>query len=267
MADNRSVEVGRYRVLGVLGEGASSVVYRATDGSTEVAVKVLRDPSSEAVRRFEREAKLASTIESRHVAPVLEVGDGFLVLPLYAGTLAERIRTIGALPVDEAVLLAAEIAHGLDALHALGVLHRDVKPSNMLLDEAGSVAVSDFGLARGDDSTQLTRDGQLVGTTHYLAPELIEGSPATVATDVYAFGCLLYECLTGAPPFAGHSDVEVGFAHLVEAPPDPRVRRPELSGDMSLALLTALEKSPQSRPTTATALARMLHLAGTPAPA
>jgi serine/threonine protein kinase len=113
----------------------------------------------------------------------------------------------------------------------------------------------------------LTRDGQLVGTTHYLAPELIEGSPADAATDVYAFGCLLYECLTGAPPFAGRGDAEVGFAHLVEPPPDPRTRRPELSADTALALLTALQKDPRSRPTTATALARMLHLASTPAPA
>ncbi|MFL5955369.1 MAG: serine/threonine-protein kinase [Gaiellaceae bacterium] len=261
------MEVGRYRVLEVLGEGASAVVYRATDGSREVAVKLLRDPSAEALRRFEREARLAATIESRHLVRVLEVGDRYLVLPLYAGTLAERVRSHGALPVAEVVALAAEVAQGLDALHERGVLHRDVKPSNVLLDDAGSAALSDFGLARGADSTQLTRDGQLVGTAHYLAPELIEGAPATVASDVYAFGCLLYECLTGAPPFGGRDDAEVGFAHLVEPPPDPRTRRPELSADTALALLTALAKDERSRPTSATALARMLHLSGRRAPA
>jgi len=261
------VEVGGYRMLEVLGEGASAVVYRATDGATEVAVKVLRDPGGVAEQRFAREARLARTIESRHVVPVLEVGDGFLVLPVYAGTLAQRIRSQGALAVADTAQLAAEVAQGLDALHAKGILHRDVKPSNVLLDERGSAALADFGLARGDDSTQLTRDGQLVGTTHYLAPELIEGSPASVASDVYAFGCLLYECLTGAPPFAGRGEAEIGFAHLVEPPPDPRTLRAELSADTSLALLTALEKSPRSRPTSATALARMLHLASTRAPA
>lgn len=261
------MEVGRYRVLDVLGEGATAVVYRATDGSAEVAVKVLRDPSDVALRRFAREARIAARIESRHLVPVLEVGDGFLVLPLYSGTVADRIRSDGALPVAQTVALAAEIAQGLDALHRLGILHRDVKPSNVLLDPAGGAALADFGLARGTDSTQLTRDGQLVGTVHYLAPELIEGSPASSASDIYAFACLLYECLTGAPPFAGRRDAEVGFAHLVDEPPDPRGIRPELSEDMALALLTALQKSPQSRPTTATALARMLHLAGRPAPA
>jgi serine/threonine-protein kinase len=261
------VEVGRYRVLGVLGEGATAVVYRATDGSSEVALKVLRDPSDVALRRFAREARIAERIDSRHLVPVLEVGDGFLVLPLYAGTLAGRIHANGALPVEETVALAAEVAQGLDALHRLGVLHRDVKPSNVLLDDAGAAALTDFGLARGADSTQLTRDGQLVGTVHYLAPELIEGSPASSASDIYALGCLLYECLTVAPPFAGRRDAEVGFAHLVEEAPDPRLLRPELSEDMALALLTALAKDPRSRPTTATALARMLHLAGRPAPA
>lgn len=261
------MEVGRYRVLGVLGEGATAIVYRATDGAAEVAVKVLRDPSDVALRRFAREARIAAQIDSRHLVPVLEVGDGYLVLPLYAGTLADRIRSEGPLPVEHAVTLAAEIAQGLDALHRRDVLHRDVKPSNVLLDGTGTAAVADFGLARGADSTQLTREGQLVGTVHYLAPELIEGSPASGASDIYALACVLYECLTGVPPFAGRRDAEVGFAHLVEEPPDPRGLRPELSEDMALALLTGLAKSPHSRPTTATALARMLHLAGRPAPA
>src|SRR5207253_4323296 len=136
-------------------------------------------------------------------------------------------------------------------------------PSNVLLDGAGTAALADFGLARGDESTQLTRDGQLVGTAQYLAPELIEGRVASPASDVYALGCLLHECLAGAPPFAGRGDAEIGYAHLVEPPPDPCPERPELSA----ALLTALAKSPQARPTTATALARMLHLASTHAPA
>jgi serine/threonine-protein kinase len=171
------------------------------------------------------------------------------------------------LTLAETIRVGAQVARGLDALHAARIVHRDVKPSNVLLDGNGDAALGDFGLARGDDSTQLTHDGQLMGTPHYLAPELIEGGRATAASDVYAFGCVLYECLTGTPPFAGLREAEVGYAHLVEPPPDPRTLLPGLPADVAAALLTALSKQPPSRPTTATALARMLHLAGTPSPA
>jgi serine/threonine-protein kinase len=253
------VQVGAYRTVAVLGEGASGVVYRATDGERDVAVKVLRAPSP----RFAREAKLARRIESRHVVPVLDAGDDYLVMPLYERTLAQVL----PLSLAETIGVAAQVARGLDALHEAKIIHRDVKPSNVLLDADGTAALADFGLARGDDSTQLTRDGQLMGTPHYLAPELIEGGPATPASDIYALGCVLYECVTGAPPFAGRRDAELGYAHLVEPPPDPRTRVPSLPADAAAALLTALEKQPERRPTTATALARMLHLSGTPSPA
>ncbi len=260
------MEVSGYRVIETLGEGASGVVYRATDGSIEVAVKVLRDPDRDAQRRFAREARLTQMIESRHVVRVLGVGPDYLVMPLYRSTLAQLIRGAGQLSVTQTASLAAQIGRGLDALHTHHVLHRDVKPSNVLIDADGTAALADFGLARGANSTQLTRDGQLVGTAHYLAPELIEGGPASVSSDVYAFGCVLHECLTGAPPFSGRADAEIGYAHLVEAPPDLRARRPDVPADVALALLSALAKDPSVRPTTATALARMLHLASTPAP-
>jgi serine/threonine-protein kinase len=199
--------------------------------------------------------------------PIIAHGDGFIVMPLYAGgSLADRLHA-GPLELHETAGLAAQIAAGLDALHAQDVLHRDVKPSNVLLDGVGTAVLADFGLARGEGSTQVTQEGQLVGTTHYLAPELIAGAAASRASDIYALGCLLYECLTGEPPFSGRSDAELGYAHLVEPPPDPRSRRPELPADAATALLTALEKEPRSRPTSATALARMLHLANRPSPA
>ena len=253
------MRIGAYDTLAVLGEGASGVVYRATDGEREVAVKVLRAPNP----RFAREARLARRIESRHVVPVLESGDDYLVMPLYERTLADAL----PLTLPETILIAAQVARGLDALHEARIIHRDVKPSNVLLDARGDAALSDFGLARGDDSTQLTHDGQLMGTPHYLAPELIEGRPATAASDIYALGCVLYECLVGGPPFAGLRDAELGYAHLVEPPPDPRTRVAALPAGTAVALLTALEKQPERRPTTATALARMLHHAGTSPPA
>jgi serine/threonine-protein kinase len=261
------VQLGGYEVTGKLGEGAAGTVYRATGPHGEVAVKLLRDTDPVARRRFEREAHVASEAASRHLVPILEVGDGFFVMPLYErGSLAESIRRGGSLPLASVVRLAAELAQALDALHALEIVHRDVKPSNVLLSDDGAM-LADFGLARGAGATQLTRDGQLVGSAHYLAPELIEGRTATPASDIYALGCLLYECVTAVPPFMGRADAELGYAHLVEPPPDPRTLRAGLSDDVAATLLSALEKGPASRPPSATALARMLHLAGKPAPA
>ncbi len=265
------MEIGGYRLGAEIGEGATGFVYRATDDDgREVALKLLRPEHAQegvARSRFLREARIAAEIDSPHVAPVLDAGETggtvFLVLPLYRdGSLATRLRERGSLDLDETVDLAAQLGRGLDALHARDVLHRDVKPSNVLLD--GNVAaLADFGLARGVDSTRMTRDGQILGTAFYLAPELIEGAEASRASDVYALGCLLYECLVAEPPFGGRTPAEVGFAHLVEEPPDPRERLPELPAGVADALLTALAKTPADRPTTATALARMLHLAHT----
>jgi len=244
------VQIDNYEVVGKLGEGAAGAVYHAVGPLGDVAVKVLRDADPVSRRRFEREARIAAEAASRHLVPILEVGDGFFVMPLYEqGSLAESIRRDGALALPSVVRIAAELAQALDALHALEIVHRDDKPSNVMLSE------------------QLTHDGQLVGSAHYLAPELIEGEPATPSSDIYAFGCLLYECVTGAPPFTGRADAELGYAHLVEAPPDPRTRHAGLPEDVAAALLSALEKEPALRPTSATALARMLHLASKPAPA
>jgi len=267
VTDNRSVRIDGYEVIGKLGEGATGTVYRATGPTGEVAIKVLRDADPVSLRRFEREARIAVDAVSRHLVPILELGDGYFVMPLYPrGSLAETLRRDGALAIPAVVLVAAELGQALDALHALEIIHRDVKPSNVLVSDDGAM-LGDLGLARGAGTTQLTRDGQLVGSAHYLAPELIEGQPATPASDIYAFGCLLYECATSVPPFTGRADAELGYAHLLEAPPDPRTRRAGLADDVAAALLSALEKDPSARPTSATALARMLHLAGKPAPA
>jgi serine/threonine-protein kinase len=265
------VQVGPYRLAARLGEGASGVVHRArsADG-TEVVLKVLRPERSDdpiARARFEREARIARGIDSRHLAPILELGEAdgqtYLVLPFYpGGSLAEKLRDAGPLTLAQTVDLAAQLGRGIDALHEREILHRDVKPSNVLLDADGAVVLSDFGLARLTGSTRLTEDGQVVGTAHYLAPELIEGRDATRASDVYALGCVLYECLVGRPPFEGRGPAEIGFAHLVEPPVDPCDLRPELPADVGAAVLTALAKEPSERPPSATALARMLHVAG-----
>jgi serine/threonine protein kinase len=259
-----------YHLEEVLGEGASGVVYSARAPSGEqVAVKVLRpERTGDAVARarFLREARIAASIESRHLVPIVALGETedtiYLVMPFYArGSLAGRLRD-GPLDLAETVTLAAQVARGLDALHERDILHRDVKPSNVLVDDQGRAALSDFGLAWTPDSTRLTEIGTVLGTLHYLAPELIEGAEATAASDIYGLGCVLYECVCGSPPFgdAAHT-AEIGFAHLVEEPADPRERQPHIPEDVSVALLSALSKNPTDRPTTATALGRMLHLA------
>ena len=264
-----------YRLEEMLGEGASGVVYAArTSDGDRVAVKVLRHEralDAVALARFRREAQLARGLASDHVVPILELCETenaiYLVMPYYArGSLAMRLRESGPLDVGETVTLATQIARGLDELHGRGIIHRDVKPSNVLLDEDGTAALADFGLARAADSTRLTEDGQVLGTVHYLAPELIEGRGATCESDVYALGCVLYECIAGEPPFADAvRPAEIGFAHLTIPSPDVCERRANVPEDVSLALRSALAKDPRARPTTATALARMLHVAHTTA--
>ena len=263
--------IGPYRLEEPLGEGAAGLVFGARDErGGRVALKLLRPElaaETAVVARFEREAAVARGLGTSHVVPILELGRSeeltYLVMPYYrGGSLAVRLCTLGPLALDEAVELAAQLGRGLDALHGRGILHRDVKPANVLLDGEGTAALAEFGLARSADSTRLTADGQLLGTPHYLAPELIEGREATRLSDIYALGCVLYECVVGEPPFTGAAAAQVGFAHLTEPPPDPRRLRPELPEGAAHALLAALDKDPNARPTTGTALARMLTAGG-----
>ncbi len=158
--------------------------------------------------------------------------------------------------------LITEIAGALSAVHAAGLVHRDVKPSNIILrEDDGSAALSDFGLAKGAGYTQLTRPGQIVGTLDYLAPERIMGEEATPASDVYALGCVAFECFSGQPPFAGRGPLQVGMAHLEETPPDPFEGRDDA---LCSAVLTPLAKDPAERPIPASAYADLLRQACPP---
>jgi serine/threonine protein kinase len=259
MDQNARPELGE-----LLGEGATAHVFAAVDGSgAAVVVKVLkpnlaRDPVIRT--RFLREARAAAQISHSRLVPVLaygESGDGlWLTMPrLAGGSLATALRG-GPFELAAAARLAEDVAGGLDALHAGGIVHRDLKPSNVLFDNRRVAHVTDFGLATSGDWTQLTQGGALLGTPHYIAPELIAGEPATSAADLYSFGCLLWEATTGAPPFAGRSLFDVGLAHLHEEPPEPA-----LPPDVTFALRAALAKDPQRRPATAHAVAALLRVA------
>jgi serine/threonine protein kinase len=263
--------VGTYQLERVLGEGAIGVVYRAVreaDGET-VALKVLkRDLSQDAVyrSRFAREARAASEVTNKHLVPILDASEAdgrYYIASVYVpgGSLADRLESEGTLSIRDMVRIAAGVAAGLDGLHGAGLVHRDVKPSNIMLDATGSAALTDFGLAKGPAYTVLTKPGEVMGTVDYLAPELIKGGAATPVSDVYALGCTVYECIAGTPPFADKSLFELTAAHLEEVPPDLRRQRPDLPEQLSWAVLQALAKEPEARPPTATAFAHMLRLA------
>jgi len=262
--------LGPYRLEELLGEGAIGLVFRASGpGGEIVALKVLRAELSadhEFLRRFAHEARTAREVQDSHLVPILDAGDAggrhFLAVRYVPGsTLDARIAAEGSLPPKDVARVAAHVGAALDALHAAGLVHRDVKPGNVLFDEDGRALLTDFGLAKGPAYTVLTRTGQIVGTLDYLAPELIRGQPATPATDIYALGCLVYECAAGQPPFAGKGVFEIGSAILEDEPPDPCSLRPDLPQAMGWAILQGLAKDPGERPPTATAYANVVRLA------
>ncbi len=262
--------LGPFRLEQFLGAGGMGIVFRATrENGGEVALKVLREElagDETFRRRFDHEARSASLVRSPHLVPVLEAGEAggryYLASEYVSGsTLEERVREGGPLPLDDVTRVTAELASALDALHDAGLVHRDVKASNVLLRDGVTAMLTDFGLAKGEAYTVLTKPGQVMGTLDYLAPELIRGDEATRGSDVYALGCLTYECLTGTTPFGGRSVFQIGLAHLDEQPPDPGEARPDCPPALAAAVLQALEKDPAERPSTATAYARDLAAA------
>ena len=267
--------LGPYHLEEHLGEGAMGCVFRARRETDDriVALKVVRIEfahDDRYRRRFKHEARAASEITHPHLVDVLDSGevDGrqYLAMRFVRGPVLEReIRDSGPLPATAVARLAAEIGGAVDALHAVDLIHRDIKTSNILLDQdaGGAAALTDFGLSKGSDYAALTRPGQILGTLGYLAPERIRGEPASRATDIYALGCAIYECVTGEPPFGSMAPMQAAFAHLEAPPDDPCAGRAELSPAFGTAVLTALAKDPADRPRTASAYADLLRAACT----
>ncbi len=261
---------GPYRIEGELGEGGMGFVFRATAGATgEVALKVAKPEMARDEifrKRFDREARIASQVDHPHVVPVVDVGEQG-GLPYMAqrfirgGSLDEKIKDGGPLDLQTAVSICTAVATGLDALHAAGLIHRDVKPANILLDEAGTAYIADFGLAKDRQGSVLTKAGQTLGSMDYMPPEQIRGEEVSAASDVYALGCVMFECMAGHPPFADRQGMRILWAHLQEEPPNPLAERADVPADVAWALLRALEKEPEKRPPTATAYAHMVRLA------
>jgi serine/threonine-protein kinase len=177
------------------------------------------------------------------------------------GTLEHWIDREGSLPLEAAVLVCLQVAKGLDALHAEHLVHRDLKPGNILLDERRDAHIADFGLAKDRDASVLTKSGTSVGSFDYMAPEQIRGEEVSAVSDVYALGCVVHECLCGGPPFADRDGMQVLWAHLREAAPNACAARSDLPADVGWAVARALEKDPERRPPSATAYARMIQVA------
>jgi serine/threonine-protein kinase len=159
------------------------------------------------------------------------------------------------------VRICTAVASGLDALHLQGLIHRDVKPGNILLDDDGTPFIADFGLAKDRDASVLTKAGTAIGSMDYMAPEQIRGEEVSAQTDVYALGCVMFECLSGKPPFADRQGMRILWAHLQEDPPDPSAGRDDVPPDVGWAITRALAKEPEKRPPTATAYAHMVRIA------
>jgi serine/threonine-protein kinase len=259
----------RYELEELVGSGGMSSVFRARDQLLErrVALKILHAHYAEdadTVERFRREARAVAQLSHPNIVTVIDRGEEgnrqFIVFEYIEGqTLKEIVEERGPLPVREAVELAIGVAHGLAFAHQNGLVHRDVKPQNVLLNGDGEPKVTDFGIARSLDVAGVTQTGTVLGTSHYIAPEQASGQPVDAQSDVYSLGAVLYELLTGGVPFDGESFVSVALKHVHEPPPSVLDSRPDVPLRLAAAVDRALAKEPQDRFPTMDAFAAELE--------
>jgi len=248
---------GRYRLEAQVGAGGMSTVHRALDEKLNrpVAVKLMHRATAadaDQLERFRREAKAVARLSHPHLVAVIDAGDDdgrpFIVFEFIDGeTLKARIRRNGRLDVAESVAFAIEIARALDCAHSAGIVHRDVKPQNVLIDTEGRARVTDFGIARTMDEHGLTADGRVIGTTDYVSPEQALGEQVGPASDVYSVGVVLFEMLTGSVPFTADSPVAVAMCHVRDPMPDVRAKRPEVSATLAAIIDKATDKDLNQR--------------------
>jgi serine/threonine protein kinase len=260
---------GRYRLESKLGSGGMSTVYLALDEVLDrpVAVKLLhREISEEAdqLERFRREARAAARLSHPNLVSVIDAGEDegrpYIVFEYIEGrTLKRRIHDGGPLPVDEAVAYAIEIGRGLTAAHARKLVHRDVKPQNVLIDPDGRAKVTDFGIARSLEQEGMTATGRVLGTTDYVSPEQAMGEDVDERSDVYSLGVVLYEMLAGDVPFRAETQVGVAMKHVNQPLPDVQTRRPEVSASLAAVIDRAATKDPRDRYSTVAEMTRDLE--------
>ena len=264
-----SVLGGRYRLVELLGQGGMATIYRARDAQLDrdVAVKLLRpefgrDPDF--LARFRDEAKAAASLSHPNIVAVFDFGEEaagpYIVMELIDGQdLAAILRENGPLPPRQAARVCAEVAKALHAAHVRGIVHRDVKPSNILVGRDGRVKVADFGIARALNESQLTLPGMTMGSVHYFSPEQARGETATQASDIYSLGIVLYEALTGQRPFSGDGAAAVALARLTTTPPRPGALRAGVPPPLDQIVQRAMALEPVNRYASAASMASALE--------
>ena len=259
-----SIFAERYEVLEELGKGGMGEVYRVKDEKLdeEMALKVLKPEIAaykDTIERFKNELKLARKIAHRHVCRMYDLNEEeetpYITMEYVRGEdLKSFIRTNGKLKEKEAIAIAKQVCEGLTEAHELGVVHRDLKPQNIMIDEKGNAKVMDFGIARSIEAAGMTQTGVMIGTPDYMSPEQAEGEEADQRSDIYAMGVILYEMVTGSVPFEGDTAFSVALKHKTKLPQDPKKINPDISENLSRLILICMEKERERRYQTAKAL-------------
>ncbi len=259
-----------YEIIGLLGEGGMGSVYEATQLSLKrtVALKVIdRQLSSDATftERFRREGEIQAQLDHPNIVPVYQAGESpeglFIAMRIIRGTTLKEMIYAGNLTDRETVEMLGPIADALDVAHGDALIHRDVKPQNILVDDRQRPFLADFGLTKRSTSAGLTRTGQFVGTFDYVSPEQILGEEATAASDLYSFAAVVFECLAGVPPFVRPNDAALLYAHVNDKPPDLRQFRPDLPKSVAKDCRRGLAKDPDARYESASDLIASIELA------
>jgi serine/threonine protein kinase/Tfp pilus assembly protein PilF len=255
---------GRYEIIEELGKGGMGKVYKALDNEiqVEVAIKLLKPEiasDEKIIERFRNELKIAREITHKNVCKVFHFGkeeqSPYITMEYVQGEdLKSLIKKKGKLPKEEALGIAKQICSGLLEAHELGVVHRDLKPQNIMIDESGNAKIMDFGIARSVEAEGVTEEGMIIGTPDYISPEQAEGEEADHRSDIYSLGVMLYEMITGDVPFKGDTALSVALKHKSQFPLDPRKLNPEVSDDQSRLILICMEKSKERRYQSAEAL-------------
>jgi len=258
----------RYELQQKIGEGGMARVYRGRDMrlNRQVAVKVLHShyaADTGFLQRFHHEAQAAANLRHPNIVDVYDVGqDGdvhYIVMEYVPGSdLKALLMRNGPLPIEQAVSIAEAVASGLEAAHRVGMIHRDVKPQNIIVGDGGQVKITDFGIAKSKLSTATTETGVTFGTADYISPEQARGQAASPQSDIYSLGITLYEMLTGRLPFTGDSSIAVAMQHVSAEPPPPRMYNPRIPVQLEALVLRALSKDPADRPASAREFARLL---------